>query len=119
MFDNLREDWVTYDRDLWRQGLWVMGVYRFGRWRYGFKHSLLRVPLSFVYKLSFKLIQMVTGIELPCEATIGRRLRIDHFGSIIVSGDVTFGDDVVIRNGVTIGLRRTGVRGSLRSAQTR
>jgi serine O-acetyltransferase len=112
MFDNLREDWVTYDRDLWRQGLWVMGVYRFGRWRYGFKHSLLRVPLSFVYKLSFKLIQMVTGIELPCEATIGRRLRIDHFGSIIVSGDVTFGDDVVIRNGVTIGLRRTGVRGS-------
>ena len=42
------------------------------------------------------------------------RLRIDHFGGIIVSGDAAFGDDVVIRNGVTIGLLRTGVRGSPR-----
>ena len=37
MFDNLREDWITYERDIWRQGLWVMAVYRFGRWRYGFR----------------------------------------------------------------------------------
>jgi serine O-acetyltransferase len=34
MFDNLREDWQTYERDIARQGLWVMAVYRFGRWRY-------------------------------------------------------------------------------------
>ena len=112
MFDNLREDWVTYERDIWRQGLWVMGIYRFGRWRYRFKNPIFRVPLSFIYKLSFKFVQIVTGIELPCEVSVGRRLRIDHFGGIIVSGDVAFGDDVVVRNGVTIGLRRTGVRGS-------
>jgi len=112
MFDNLREDWDTYERDIWRQGLWVMAVYRFGRWRYGLGHPIVRAPFSFVYKLLFKFIQIVTGIELPCEVSIGRRLRIDHFGGVIVSGDVTIGDDVVIRNGVTIGLRRTGVRGS-------
>jgi serine O-acetyltransferase len=112
MFDNVREDWITYERDLWRQGFWVMVVYRFGRWRYGFKNRIVRAPLSFFYKLMFKFIQIVSGIELPCEAKVGRRFRIDHFGGVIVSGDVALGDDVVIRNGVTIGVRRTGVRGS-------
>ncbi|MGC2491763.1 serine O-acetyltransferase [Candidatus Binatus sp.] len=112
MFDNLREDWITYDRDLWRQGLWAMAVYRFGRWRYRFKHRIVRAPLSLIYKVLFKFIQILTGIELPCETILGHRFRIDHFGGIIISGDVEFGDDVVIRNGVTIGLRRTGVRGS-------
>ena len=112
MFDNLREDWITYERDIWRQGLWAMAVYRFGRWRYGFRYRSVRAPLSFIYKILFKFIQVVTGIELPCEASIGHRFRIDHFGGVIISGDATFGDDVVIRNGVTIGLRRSGVRGS-------
>ena len=89
-----------------------MAVYRFGRWRYGFRHRSVRAPLSFIYKILFKFIQVVTGIELPCETSIGHRFRIDHFGGVIISGDVVFGDDVVIRNGVTIGLRRSGVRGS-------
>ncbi len=112
MFGNLREDWNTHERDLWRQGLWVMAVYRFGRWRYGIRPAIVRVPFSFLYKLLFKFIQIITGVELPCEVSVGKRFRIDHFGGVIVSGDVIIGDDVVIRNGVTIGLRRTGVRGS-------
>jgi serine O-acetyltransferase len=112
MFGNLREDWNTYERDPWRQGLWVMAVYRFGRWRYGIKPAIIRAPISFLYKLLFKFIQIITGVELPCEVSVGKRFRIDHFGGVIVSGDVIIGDDVVIRNGVTIGLRRTGVRGS-------
>lgn len=44
--------------------------------------------------------------------TLGRRFKIEHFGGIIISGDAVFGDDVVIRNGVTVGLRHTGIRGS-------
>ena len=112
MFENLREDWLTHERNPWRQGLWVMVVYRFGRWRYRFKHRIIRAPLSFLYKLLYALVQILTGVELPCETQIGRRLKIEHFGGIIVSGDTIFGDDVVIRNGVTIGLRHTGRRGS-------
>ena len=42
MFDNLREDWITHERDIWRQGLWVMAVYRFGRWRYRFRYAIVR-----------------------------------------------------------------------------
>jgi serine O-acetyltransferase len=89
-----------------------MVVYRFGRWRYRFQHRVIRAPLSFLYKLLYTLVQILTGIELPCETRIGRRLKIEHFGGIIVSGDTVFGDDVVLRNGVTIGLRHTGRRGS-------
>ena len=112
MFDHLREDWRTYDRQLSRQGLWVMAVYRFGRWRYGIGQRWLRLPFSFLYKFLQKLAEIVTGIELPCEVTLGRRFRIDHFGGIIISGDAIFGDDCIIRNGVTVGLRNTGQRGA-------
>jgi serine O-acetyltransferase len=112
MFKNIREDWITYERDLSRAGFWVMLVYRFGRWRYKIKPRLLRLPFSFLYKVLYVFTQMLTGIELPCETKLGRRFRIDHFSGIIISGDAQFGDDIVIRNGVTVGLKNTGTRGS-------
>ena len=112
MFDNIREDWRTYDGDLSRHGLGVMLVYRFGRWRYTIKQSWLRKPFSLIYRILKLLSQILTGIDLPCEVQVGRRLLIEHFGDIIISGDTVLGDDVVIRNGVTIGLKRTGVPGA-------
>jgi serine O-acetyltransferase len=114
MFENLREDFAAHDRDPWRQGFWALAVYRFGGWRYGVRPRLLRAPLSFVYRCLKLAVQMLGGIDLPCEAQVGRRLRIEHFGGIIVSGDAVLGDDCVIRNGVTIGLRRAGTRGAPR-----
>jgi serine O-acetyltransferase len=112
MFNNLRSDWHTYEKDLTRQGLWVMIVYRFGRWRYTVKSSLLRKPLSFIYKGLKIASQILTGIDIPCEVTLGQRFRIEHFGGIIVSGDAIFGNDVIIRQGVTVGLKCTKERGS-------
>jgi serine O-acetyltransferase len=112
VFPNFREDWRTYGGDIFRPGLWVMAVYRFGRWRYGIRLRFLRMPFSFAYKLLAVAVTMMSGVELPCETRIGRRLRIEHQGGIVISGDVCLGDDVILRNGVTIGLRRTGMRGS-------
>ena len=106
MFKNLRRDLRAYDGDWAAQGFWVMIVYRFGRWRYGVKPAILRKLFSFIYKVLFKFIQIVTGIELPCEADIGRNFVIDHFGGIIISGYAKFGNDCRIRNGVVVGLRR-------------
>jgi serine O-acetyltransferase len=60
------------------------------------------------------LSEMVTGVELPCEAVVGRRLVIEHAFDIVVSGDAVLGDDVILRNGVTIGLRHKDFRGSPR-----
>jgi serine O-acetyltransferase len=112
LFPNLKEDWRTYNGDMLRPGLWVMAVYRFGRWRYRIRPRFVRVPFSFCYKLLAVAVTILTGVELPCETKVGSRLRIEHPGGIVVSGDACLGDDVILRNGVTIGLRRTGVRGS-------
>jgi len=58
------------------------------------------------YRIFYKLSQILTGIDLPCEVPIGRNFVIDHFGGIIISGYAKFGDNCRIRNGVVVGLRR-------------
>ena len=83
----------------------MLVVYRFGRWRYGVRPALLRKFLSLQYKILFKCVQIVTGVELPCQTLIGRNFAIDHFGGIIISEYATFGDDCRIRQGVTVGLK--------------
>ncbi|HWD32946.1 serine O-acetyltransferase [Pseudomonas caricapapayae] len=105
MFENIRADLRAYRGDWGAQGFWVMLVYRFGRWRYGVRPALLRKLCSLVYKVLFKLVQIVTGIELPCEVVVGRNFVIDHFGGIVISGYAQFGDDCRIRNGVVVGLK--------------
>ena len=106
MFDNIRQDFRNHGGSLGAQGFWVMAVYRFGRWRYGVRPALLRKLMSFAYHVAYKLVQVLTGIELPCEVEIGRNFVIDHFGGIVVSGYAKFGDDCRIRTGVVVGLAR-------------
>jgi serine O-acetyltransferase len=108
MFKNIREDLRAYDGRWGAQGFWVMLVYRFGRWRYGVRPALLRKVFSLIYHVLYKCVQILTGIELPCEVTLGRNFVIDHFGGIIISGYARFGDNCRIRNGVVVGLRRVG-----------
>ena len=105
MFQNIKNDLKAYDGKWGSQGFWVMIVYRFGRWRYTVKPVLLRKLCSFIYRVSYKFIQIVTGIELPCEAVIGSNFIIDHFGGVIVSGYTIIGDNCRIRSGVVIGLK--------------
>jgi serine O-acetyltransferase len=105
LFPYIRADLAAYEGDWSCQGFWVMLVYRFGRWRYGVKPACIRKIFSLMYKVMFKCIQIVTGIELPCEVQIGKNFRIDHFGDIVVSGYASFGDNCIIRNGVTVGLK--------------
>jgi serine O-acetyltransferase len=106
MLENIKSDLRAHGGDWGSQGFWALVVYRFGRWRYGVRPVLLRKLLSLVYRVLFKLIQMATGIELPCEAEVGRNFVIDHSGGIVVSGFARFGDNCRIRTGVVIGLAR-------------
>jgi len=106
LFDNIRQDLKAHGGDWSAQGFWALMVYRFGRWRYGVKPVLFRKLFSLIYKVLFKLAQIVTGVELPCEVLIGRNFVIDHFGGIVISGYAKFGDNCRIRNGVVVGLRR-------------
>ena len=106
MFKNILADLRAYDGKWGTQGFWVMVVYRFGRWRYGVQPVLLRKFFSLIYHVLYKLVQILTGIELPCEVPVGRNFVIDHFGGIIISGYAKFGDNCRIRDGVVVGLRR-------------
>jgi serine O-acetyltransferase len=106
MLDNIRQDLAAHRGDWGAQGFWALVVYRFGRWRYGVRPVLLRKALSLVYRVLYKLVQIVTGIELPCEVPIGRGFVIEHAGGIVVSGFARFGEHCRIRNGVVVGLAR-------------
>ena len=114
MFENIREDWLAHDCTWSRHGFWALVVYRFGRWRYGIRPRVLRAPLSFLYKLMKFFADSLLGIEIPCEAVIGRRFSIEHTGAIVISGDSVFGDDCVVRQGVTVGLKNRNHRGAPR-----
>lgn len=105
MFDNLRDDLRSYEGNWGAQGFWVMVIYRYGRWRYKVRPIWLRKFFSGIYRFIYKLIQIVTGIELPCEVELGSNFVIDHFGGVIINGQVKFGDNCRIRNGVVIGLK--------------
>lgn len=109
MFNHIKKDLANYKGDWAAQGFWVMLVYRFGNWRYSLTNNLVRKLFSLVYKILYKLVQILTGIELPCEVVIGENFVIDHFGGIIISGYAKFGDNCRIRNGVVVGLKNIEV----------
>jgi serine O-acetyltransferase len=106
VFENIRADLKSHRGDWGAQGFWAMVIYRFGRWRYTVKPTVLRKFLSGIYKLLYKIVQILTGIELPCEVPVGKNFVIEHSGGIVVSGYARFGDHCTIRNGVVIGLAK-------------
>jgi serine O-acetyltransferase len=110
MFDTLRDAYRTHDGLC--PGFWAVAVHHFGAWRYRVRPRVLRAPFYLVYRVAFVAVQMATGIELPCEVRLGRRFKIEHHSGIIINGTAQFGDDCVIRNGVTVGVRHTNVPGS-------
>lgn len=109
MRSELKLDLATYKGNKWAPGFRVMRIYRFGRWRYGINNPLVRKPLSLLYKLRYRRIIGKTGIELPCEAKVGKHFRIDHQSGIVISGYAEFGDNCIVRNGVTVGLKNVDI----------
>ena len=99
----LKEDYETHDRRFC-YGFWVLAIHRFGNWRMDIKLKLLRIPFSIIYKFLFVLAEIICGIKLSYNVKVGRRVKIEHFGGMIL-GAREIGDDVVIRQNTTFGVK--------------
>ncbi len=109
LLDLLAEDFATYRRDPLAPGFWAVAVHRFGNWRMGVRSKLLRAPLTLAYRAAFQGVLALWGIDLPYNVKLGRRVRLEHHGCLML-GAHQIGDDVVIRHSVTMGVRQRGGR---------
>jgi len=97
------EDFSTHNRELFSQGFWALFWHRFGNWRMSVRPRLLRAPLTIIYRMMFKLTEWMAGIYLPYTVVVGRRVRLEHFGGMILVAN-RIGDDVIIRQNTTFGI---------------
>jgi serine O-acetyltransferase len=88
----------TLVRGLLSQGFQALLVYRIFRWFY--ERRIPTQPLRFFVE---RFIEVITGISLPAQATIGKGLRIHHFGGIIIHSAAVLGECCTIYHGVTLG----------------
>jgi len=100
------EDFATHERDFFSQGFWALFWHRFGNWRMSVRPRALRMPLSLIYKIMFKASEVFCGIMLPYTTYVGRRVKLEHFGGMVLVAQ-RIGDDVTIRQNTTFGLART------------
>lgn len=105
LWELLREDFVAHGRDITRPGFQAVAVYRFGVWRMKVGPKPLRAPLSVAYRALYRTVRNLYGIELPYSAKVGRRVIFEHQHGIVVHGQTVIGDDCIIRQGVTLGIR--------------
>ena len=104
-WQQVQEDWVAHGRDWTKPGFRAVAVHRFGVWRMGISPKLLRAPFSLLYRMLYRKVRNTYGIELPYTVKLGRRVIFEHQGCIVIHGNSVIGDDTIIRQGVTLGLR--------------
>ena len=99
------EDYRTHENEFFSQGFWALFWHRFGNWRMSVRPRPLRVPLTFLYRVMAKLCEVICGIFLPYTVIVGRRVKLEHFGGMILVAD-RIGDDVTVRQNTTLGIAR-------------
>lgn len=100
------EDYRTHGMAPFSQGFWALFWHRFGNWRMSVRPKILRIPLTVLYRLGRQFSEWLGGIMLPYTVVVGRRVRIEHFGGMILIARA-IGDDVIIRQNTTFGIART------------
>ena len=98
------EDFRANESQVFHQGFWALFWHRFGNWRMGVRPKVLRMPLSLIYRIMFKVTEWLCGIHLPYNVKVGRRVRLEHFGGMILVAK-SIGDDCVIRQNTTFGIK--------------
>ena len=102
----IREDLAAHGGDWTKPGFRALAVHRFGVWRMTVSSKIFRAPLSVIYRCLYRRARNIYGIELPYSATVGRRVVFEHQSGIVVHGATVIGDDCIIRQNCTFGIRR-------------
>ncbi len=98
------EDFRTNDRSLGSQGFWALFWHRFGNWRMSVRPRAARIPLTVLYRLMFKICELLGGIKLSYNCPVGRRVKLDHAGGGMVLGARSIGSDVLVHPNATLGI---------------
>jgi serine O-acetyltransferase len=104
-FAQIHQDWIAHDRQWSRPGFRAVAVHRLGVWRMQIQPRWLRLPFSFLYGQMFQHVRNHYGIELPYSVRLGQRVIVEHQGAIVIHGNAEIGDDCILRQGVTLGIR--------------
>ncbi len=101
----IAEDYDAHGREWTKPGFRAVAVHRFGVWRMTVRPKLLRAPLSVIYRWAYRHCRNVYGIELPYTVVLGRRVVFEHQGGIVIHGNSQIGDECIIRQNCTFGIR--------------
>ncbi len=106
----LGEDWKTHNRSWSKAGLHALAVHRLGTWGKGLP-APARVAVRIVHRVLRTLIRNLYGTEIHDSTihdstVIGRRVRIAHHVGLVLGSAAVIGDDVVLRQNVTLGRLR-------------
>jgi serine O-acetyltransferase len=110
--ESFRLDRAAYPREAWisERALWAVAAYRLGSWldsRFGAwlagRPLWLRYAVKVPLLMGQRLVEALTGVELPPQTSVGPGLRIWHGGNIVINPRTRIGSHCVMRHGVTIG----------------
>jgi serine O-acetyltransferase len=103
MFGNIKSDFKAYKRPLLAQGFYATLIHRYGTSARKIRFAPVRLPAKALHMLLIKFSEIFYGIYIGPNAAIGKGFVIEHFGGVIIHSDTRIGDNVRIRQGVTIG----------------
>ena len=72
-------------------------------WTHRVSHALWSHGAHTPARVLSSMARAVTGVDIHPEATIGRRVFIDHATGVVIGQTAEVGNDVVIFHGVTLG----------------
>ncbi|MDB6027433.1 MAG: serine acetyltransferase-like protein [Verrucomicrobiales bacterium] len=96
---------------LTEQGLWASLQYRCDAAIYrSTLPPLIKRPIRLLLIAWHKVVEITTGISLPCTARIGPGLHLPHCGTRVINASAIIGSNCCMSHGVTVGVSGRGMQ---------
>ncbi|WP_333838348.1 serine acetyltransferase [Novosphingobium sp.] len=86
-------------------------IFRLAKWLDG-SSALIRtfgIPVIYFYKI---VSQFGFGCDFPLTISLGKSAKIVHIHGLVVNKRTVIGEGVILRNGVTLGVKGNGMAGA-------